>query len=165
MKEKIKNIKGNLLLISNDEELMNVASKNKNIDESYTLSSINNKEKNKNKLKLGNKKIQINKRKRYCNKKSIDYIGVDYKLIKDFLPRFVKNSVYLNRGNLYFYNLEKENEIVKKYQRYKAEIKENKEYIEINNKNTKNNIIKDNYYIFKDKKDKILDKLSDLITS
>lgn len=61
--------------------------------------------------------------------------------------------------------MEKENEIVKKYQRYKAEIKENKEYIEINNKNTKNNIIKDNYYIFKDKKDKILDKLSDLITS
>ena len=165
MKEKIKNIKGNLLLISNDEELMDVASKNKNIDESYTLSSINNKENNKNKLKLGNKKIQINKIKRYFNKKSIDYIVVDYKLIKDFLPRFVKNSVYLNRGNLYFYNLEKENEIVKKYQRYKAEIKENKEYIEINNKNTKNNIIKDNYYIFKDKKDKILDKLSDLITS
>ena len=64
MKEKIKNIKGNLLLISNDEELMVVASKNKNIDESYTLSSINNKEKNKNKLKLGNKKIQINKIKR-----------------------------------------------------------------------------------------------------
>lgn len=165
MKEKIKNIKGNLLLISNDEELMDVASKNKNIDESYILSSINNKEKNKNKLKLGNKKIQINKIKRYFNKKSIDYIVVDYKLIKDFLPRFVKNSIYLNRGNLYFYNLEKENEIVKKYQRYKAEIKENKEYIEINNKNTKNNIIKDNYYIFKDKKDKILDKLSDLITS
>ena len=165
MKEKIKHIKGNLLLISNDEELMDVASKNKNIDESYILSSINNKEKNKNKLKLGNKKIQINKIKRYFNKKSIDYIVVDYKLIKDFLPRFVKNSIYLNRGNLYFYNLEKENEIVKKYQRYKAEIKENKEYIEINNKNTKNNIIKDNYYIFKDKKDKILDKLSDLITS
>lgn len=165
MKEKIKNIKGNLLLISNDEELMDAASNNKNIDESYTLSSINNKEKSKNKLKLGNKKIQINKIKRYFNKKSIDYIVVDYKLIKDFLPRFVKNSIYLNRGNLYFYNLEKENEIVKKYQRYKAEIKENKEYIEINNKNTKNNIIKDNYYIFKDKKDKILDKLSDLITS
>lgn len=165
MKEKIKNIKGNLLLISNDEELMDAASNNKNIDESYTLSSINNKEKSKNKLKLGNKKIQINKIKRYFNKKSIDYIVVDYKLIKDFLPRFVKNSIYLNRGNLYFYNLEKENEIVKKYQRYKAEIKENKEYIEINNKNTKNNIIKDNYYIFKDKKDKILDKLSDLLTS
>ena len=126
---------------------------------------MSNKENNKIKLKLGNKKIQINKIKRYFNKKSIDYIVVDYKLIKDFLPRFVKNSVYLNRGNLYFYNLEKENEIVKKYQRYKAEIKENKEYIEINNKNTKNNIIKDNYYIFKDKKDKILDKLSDLITS
>lgn len=165
MKEKIKNIKGNLLLISNDEELMDAASNNKNIDESYTLSSINNKEKSKNKLKLGNKKIQINKIKRYFNKKSIDYIVVDYKLIKDFLPRFVKNSIYLNRGNLYFYNLEKENEIVKKYQRYKTEIKENKEYIEINNKNTKNNIIKDNYYIFKDKKDKILDKLSDLLTS
>ena len=49
MKEKIKNIKGNLLLISNDEELMAVASKNKNIDESYILSSIKNKEKNKNK--------------------------------------------------------------------------------------------------------------------
>ena len=48
MKEKIKNIKGNLLLISNDEELMDAASKNKNIDESYILSSINNKEKNKN---------------------------------------------------------------------------------------------------------------------
>ena len=164
MKEKIKNIKGNLLLISNDEELIDIASKNKNIDESYTLSSIN-KGKNQKKLKLGNKKIQINKIKRYFNKKSIDYIIVDYKLIKDFLPKFVKNSVYLNRGFLYFYNLEKENEIVKKYQRYKAEIKENKEYIEINNKNTKNNIIKDNYYIFKDKSDKILDKLSDLLTS
>ena len=164
MKEKIKNIKGNLLLISNDEELIDIASKNKNIDESYTLSSIN-KGKNQKKLKLGNKKIQINKIKRYFNKKSIDYIIVDYKLIKDFLPKFVKNSVYLNRGFLYFYNLEKENEIVKKYQRYKAEIKENKEYIEINNKNTKNNIIKDNYYIFKDKSDKILDRLSDLLTS
>ena len=32
MKEVIKNIKGNLLLISNDQDLIELASKNKNID-------------------------------------------------------------------------------------------------------------------------------------
>ena len=33
MKEEIKKIKGNLLLITNDDELINLASKNKNITE------------------------------------------------------------------------------------------------------------------------------------
>lgn len=163
MKDAIKNIKGNLLLISNDAELITLASNNKNIGESYTLSSIGGK--GKSKLKLGNKKIHINKIKRYFNKKSIDNIVVDYNLIKEFIPKFVKNSIYLNKGDLYFYNIDKENEIIKKYKRYNTIIKQNKDYILINNENSKNNIIKDNYYIIKDKMDKILDKISDLLTS
>ena len=101
MKEVIKNIKGNLLLISNDQDLIELASKNKNIDESYTLSNIGT---NKSKLKLENKKIHINKIRRYFNKKSIDNIIVDYKLIENYMTNFVKNSIYLNRGNLYFLN-------------------------------------------------------------
>lgn len=162
MKEVIKNIKGNLLLISNDQDLIELASKNKNIDESYTLSNIGT---NKRKLKLENKKIHINKIRRYFNKKSIDNIIVDYKLIENYMTNFVKNSIYLNRGDLYFYNINKENEIEKKYERYKAEIEKNKNYIKIGNQKTKSNIFKDNYYIFKDKKEKLLDKLSDLLTS
>lgn len=162
MKNIIKNIKGNLLLISNDQELIELASKNKNIDESYTLSNAGT---NKSKVKLGNKKIHINKIKRYFNKKSIDNIIVDYNLIKNYMTNFVKNSVYLNRGELYFYNIDKENEIEKKYERYKAKIEINKNYIKIDNQKTKSNIFKDNYYIFKDKIEKLLDNLSDLLTS
>ena len=40
MKEEIRKLKGNLLLISNDEKLMNLIEKNKNITESYVLSNI-----------------------------------------------------------------------------------------------------------------------------
>ena len=58
MKEEIKKIKGNLLLISNDEELIILSQKNKNITESYVLSSLSKKNKGKNKLKLENKKQQ-----------------------------------------------------------------------------------------------------------
>ena len=81
MKEEIKKIKGNLLLI-------NLASKNKNITESYTLSSSSKTNKGKSKLKLKNKKIYINKIKRYFNKKSIDNIVVDYGLIKICMFKF-----------------------------------------------------------------------------
>ena len=163
MKEEIKKIKGNLLLITNDDELINLASKNKNITESYTLSTSSKTNKGKSKLKLKNKKIYINKIKRYFNKKSIDNIVVDYGLIKKYISCFVKNSIYLNRGNLYIYNLDEDIEY--KYKRYDTKIEKNKNFMKIDNSKSKNNIIKDNYYIFKDKKDKILDKLSDLITS
>ena len=108
MKEEIKKIKGNLLLITNDDELINLASKNKNVTESYTLSSSSKTNKGKSKLKLKNKKIYINKIKRYFNKKSIDNIVVDYSLIKKYISCFVKNSIYLNRGNLYIYNLDED---------------------------------------------------------
>lgn len=165
MINEIKNIKGNLLLIGNNENIIEEINKNKKIGESYILSNIQTKGNSKKNLKLENKKIHINKIKRYFNKKSIDNIIVDYKLIEEYIDKFVKNSVYLNKGYLYFYNVNKNNEIEKKYKRYNTKIEKNNNYIKINNINSKNNIIKDNYFILKDKKDKFLDKLSDLITS
>ena len=161
MKEEIRKLKGNLLLISNDEKLMNLIEKNKNITESYVLSNISSSKKGK--LKFKNKKIQINKIKKYFKKKSIDNIIVDYSLIKKYISCFVKNSIYLNKGNLYFYNLDED--IDYKYKRYNVEIEKNKNFMKIDNTKSKNNFIKDNYYIFKDKKDKLLDILSDFITS
>ena len=161
MKEEIRKLKGNLLLISNDEKLMNLIEKNKNITESYVLSTISSSKKGK--LKFKNKKIQINKIRKYFKKKSIDNIIVDYNLIKKYISCFVKNSIYLNKGNLYFYNLDED--IDYKYKRYNVEIEKNKNFMKIDNTKSKNNFIKDNYYIFKDKKDKLLDILSDFITS
>lgn len=161
MKEEIRKLKGNLLLISNDEKLMNLIEKNKNITESYVLSNISSSKKGK--LKFKNKKIQINKIRKYFKKKSIDNIIVDYSLIKKYISCFVKNSIYLNKGNLYFYNLDED--IDYKYKRYNVEIEKNKNFMKIDNTKSKNNFIKDNYYIFKDKKDKLLDILSDFITS
>ncbi len=161
MKEEIRKLKGNLLLISNDEKLMNLIEKNKNITESYVLSNISSSKKGK--LKFKNKKIQINKIRKYFKKKSIDNIIVDYNLIKKYISCFVKNSIYLNKGNLYFYNLDED--IDYKYKRYNVEIEKNKNFMKIDNTKSKNNFIKDNYYIFKDKKDKLLDILSDFITS
>lgn len=165
MINEIKNIKGNLLLISNDERIIEEINKNKNIGESYILSSLKTNGGGKSNLKLENKKIHINKIKRYFNKKAVDNIIVDYKLIENYFDKFVKNSIYLNKGYLYFYNIDKNNEIEKKYKRYNTKIENKDNYIKINNINSKNNIIKDNYYIIRDKKDKFLDKLSDLITS
>ena len=161
MKEEIRKLKGNLLLISNDEKLMNLIEKNKNITESYVLSTISSRKKSK--LKCKNKKIQINKIRKYFKKKSIDNIIVDYNLIKKYISCFVKNSIYLNKGNLYFYNLDED--IDYKYKRYNVKIEKNKNFMKIDNTKSKNNFIKDNYYIFKDKKDKLLDILSDFITS
>ena len=161
MKEEIRKLKGNLLLISNDEKLMSLIEKNKNITESYVLSNISSSKKGK--LKFKNKKIQINKIRKYFKKKSIDNIIVDYSLIKKYISCFVKNSIYLNKGNLYFYNLDED--IDYKYKRYNVEIEKNKNFMKIDNTKSKNNFIKDNYYIFKDKKDKLLDILSDFITS
>jgi len=161
MEEILKNIEGNLLLISNDEKLMNIVSTNKNITESYVLSNSGSKGK---KLSFKNKKIHIKKLKKYFNKKKVDNLVVDYNLIKNYLYSFIKSSVYINNKNLYFYNVENKENLIKQYQRYGANI-ENKKVLKIDNSNTKSNFFKDNYFIFIDKKDKLTDSITDLLTS
>lgn len=161
MEDVLKNIEGNLLLISNDEKLMEIASKNKKITESYVLSNSSGKGK---KLSLKNKKIHIKKLKKHFNKKKVDNLVVDYNLIENYLYSFIKSSIYINNKNLYFYNVKNKENLIKQYQRYKAKI-ENEKVLKIDNSNTKSNFFKDNYFIFIDKKDKLIDSITDLLTS
>jgi len=161
IEEVLKKIEGNLLLISNNEKFGAIVQNNKKITESYVLSNSGSKN---NKLSLKNKKIHIKKLRKYFNKKSVDNLIVDYELIENYLYSFIKNSIYLNKGHLYFYNIKNKNNLIEQYKRYNALIEDEK-VLKIDNSKTKSNIFKDNYYIFIDKKNKLIDKLTDLLTS
>ena len=102
--------------------------------------------------------------KKYFNKKSVDNLVVDYSLVKDYLKYFIGSSIYINRGKLYFYNVERANELTARYSRY-GSLVTNDELLIIDNKNAKSNFFKDFYFNILNKKEKIVDKIVDLLTS
>ena len=160
--KEIKKMEGSLLGIGiDDASMLDAIEGNNRIDLCYILSNGGKSGNKKFKLfrKGRTKKINIKKIREHFRKKSIDNLLCDYNVIKKFYRSFISNSVYINKGKLLIYGNIKELEKLKeKYERYSDDIiveKTNKSFLLIvNNKNTKNYIIKDNYY-------KLLDVLSD----
>ena len=169
----VDDMEGSLLGIGIDDELiLEKIKQNDKINLCYILS--NNGKIGSKKFKLfkrgKNKKINIKKLKKHFRKKSIDNILCDYSIIKKFRRSFISSSVYINRNKLYIYGDIKDlNYLKEKYERYTKEIeliKNNKTFLLIvDNKKTKNKLLKDIFYRIADFFSDSLDYLTELLAN
>src|SRR5574344_759759 len=127
----VNSLRGNVLIISNDIKISEIANKNNNLNEVFILSN-NTKKSKAFGLNSTDGSIYIGKIRKSFKKKSIDTIVCDYNLIKKYMNTFVMDSIYLNNGFVYFYNSSKE--INGKYLRYGSKIEEGK-VLKIDNTN------------------------------
>lgn len=154
----IKKIEGNVLVIGLDNNLIDKFEKNNkvNLYAIYSNKSTNMFSKGKKKETNKGKNINIKKLRKYINKKSVDYLIYNIDEIKDYYKYIIKDTIYLNNNVIYAYcskEIDKDF-IINRYKRYNVEI----EYIEyknsylfiIDNKNGKNNFVKDILYFIKD---------------
>ena len=161
LKNIIKNLSGNVLGIGLDEDFTNLIEKNDKIIECNLLNSYT---KGKFKKSFFKKTIRIKKIRKVFKKKRVDYIICNYDEIKDYLNTFVKDSIYINKGKLYFYG-DIDFELLKlKYSRYNTKINLiDKKTIEIDNSLAKNSFLKDNYYRFIDFKNHLIEIIGDIL--
>lgn len=154
----IKKIQGNVLVIGIDDNLIDKFEKNNkvNLYAIYSNKSTGIFFKNKKKQTNKGKTINIKKLRKYINKKSVDYLIYNFDEIKEYYKYIIKDTVYLNNNIIYAYcsNEIDKDFIIGRYKRYNAKI-EFKEYkngylLTIDNKNGKNNFIKDILYFIKD---------------
>ncbi len=160
MKKVIKNISGFVLAFGLDEKLITNLNNNHNIEECILLDNYTKKEKKAHGIKGNN--ISIKKLRKKFKKKRVDYIICNYEVIQKYLNTFIKDSVFINKNKIYFYNVT-DHTLLKKYSRYNAQVIINKNYIEIDTSNSKNNFIKDLYYSVLDFGNKMIDIIGDIL--
>lgn len=155
-----KKISGSLIFIgSEDKKIINSLNNNKNLTKVDILNNISNK---KSKEKGKTKTISIYKFRKIFKKKKTTTLIYDYEMMKTYLNRFVKDSIYTIKDDIYIYNVKDKELIIKKYKRYNVIINEN-EVLHINCKNAKTNLIKDTYYLIIDTINNIFDLISDFL--
>lgn len=171
LKKELKNSSGNILCIGlNDQDLLDIIDKNKNIIKCDIL--------NNNSIKIGkdNSKgpssinISIKNIKNIFKKKRTDIVLCNYKHIEKYLKSFIKDSIYITKGNVLIYGnfTEKElGETISLYNRYeiKNKIKNDKNnyIIEFKINNKKTNKLKDFGYSIIDFLSELYDIVSDLL--
>ena len=161
LKTVIKKLNGNVLGIGLSEDLTALIEKNSNITECNLLNSYT---KGKFKKSFFNKTIKIKKIRKVFKKKKIDYIICNYDEISNYLNTFVKDSIYINKGKLYFYGNIDADLLKLKYGRYNVEINLiDKKIIEIDTSSAKNNFFKDNYYRLVDFKNRLVEIIGDVL--
>lgn len=149
LRNKLKKIEGTVLAIGLDEKLLDVLEKNNKIEECYLLNSGANSNDGR---KGYSKTINIRKIKRIFRKKSFDYIICNFEQLKPYLRSFIKNSIYLNRKTIYFYNIEDFDldELQKRYERYESVFEVKKEIATIDNSKARTNRFKNVWYYLRD---------------
>ena len=149
MNNELKKIKGTVLGIGLSEKEQMILEKNKDVVECYLLDS-NKKGTSKGKVKT--KTINIRKIRKKFRKKSFDYVIANFEELRPYLRSFVKNSIYLNRGKLYYFNISdfELEELEDRYVRYNAKVEIKKDWVIIDNSNSKTNIFKNIFYYFCD---------------
>ncbi len=149
--KELKKLKGSILSIGLDEKQLLILEENPKVTECYSLNS-KNKVKSKGSSKGYAKTINIKKIKRIFKKKRFDYIICNFEQLQPYLRSFIKNSIYLNRKIMYFYNIKDFDleELEKRYIRYNSKVKMKKDLIIIDNSKSKTNIFKNIGYYFHD---------------
>ena len=145
MNSELKKINGNVLGIGLSEKEQNILEQNDNVIECYLLNSNSTSANN---SKGYCKVINIKKIKKIFRKKSFDYIIGNFEELKPYLRSFIKNSIYLNKNKLYFYNIKdfELEELENRYIRYGSIVKIKKNMVIIDNSNSKTNIFKNILY-------------------
>ena len=168
----ISKLDGKLVCIGlNESFLINKIKENQNIIYCDLLNSnILSKEKNNKKRK--SKNLSIKDFRKYFKNKNINHIICNLKEIEKLLPKFIPDSIYINKDYIYLYGNKSEydfDKIIKKYKRYNVEIEMldlgDNSLLKINVKNSKNKYLKDKFYYIYDKAEKLVDNISDLIVS
>lgn len=159
LEEIIKEIKGNILILELDNELIEKFDKNNKVNLFSISSNTNSKSKTVNsKKKVTNKgkNINIKKLRKYINKKSTDVIICNMNLMFKYYKYFIKDSIYISNNLIYLYadnDIDKEF-LIKKYKRYNVKIQildyKNSYILKIDNTKGKNNFFKDKIYFIKD---------------
>jgi len=173
LEEIIKKVKGNVLVMGLDDKLLDKFEKNNKVNLYCIYSSKSNGLFSKSKKKETNKgkSINIKKLRRYINKKSIDYLICNMEEIKDYYKYIIKDTIYLNNNIIYIYSSNEVDKdfIISKYKRYNVEISyteyKNGYIITVDNKNGKNNYLKDKLYFIKDTFSNIADFIGNLLIS
>lgn len=174
LKKIISKLSGSVVTIGLEEELINNLEKNDNIEDLDIIEVEKNKKgiidkKNRKERIKKNKKINIKKLKKYYKNKKVNYMIVNYEKMKKYFRYFVKNSVYINNKNLYIYGITMDDveKIITKYKRYnvllKPSIKKDYFIIDIDNRNSKNNIFKDTGFFIYDTFELINDLIGDFL--
>lgn len=161
LKTIVKKLSGNVLGIGLSEDLTTLIENNNNIIECNLLNSY---VKGKFKKSFFKKTIRIKKIRKVFKKKKIDYIVCNYDEISNYLNTFVKDSIYINKGKIYFYGNIDIDLLKLKYGRYDVKINlVDKKIIEIDTSLAKNNFFKDNYYRLVDFKNHLIEIIGDVL--
>ena len=175
----IKDFKGNVLVIGLDDKSLSYFNKNNKINlysisKDYSKSGIFKKknkvlynEKNLNK----GKNINIKKLRKYINNKSIDYLILNMDEIIEYYKYIIRDTINVSNNKIYIYasnNISKDF-IISRYKRYNVDIditdyKDNY-LITIDNKNIKNNFIKNKIYFIKDTLYNIAELIGNILAS
>lgn len=121
----IKKIEGNVLGFGNlDEKIIKEIDKNKNISE-FILFSDDNISGEESKKTKRNKQVAYKKIRKKIKKKNINNIIACYDDLKGYRRRFVQDSLYLSKQNIYVYIKSEEIDeelIIKRFKRYHQDI-------------------------------------------
>lgn len=164
LNKELKKISGSVLGIGLDEKAQNILDKNKNVVECFLLNSNST---GSSKTKGRTKTINIKKIRKIFRKKSFDYIIGNFEELKPYLRSFIKNSIYLNKGKIYFYNITdfELEELENRYKRYNSKIDISKDLVIIDNSNAKTNILKNIIYYIRDLTYDIIDYIGKILVN
>lgn len=164
LNKELKKISGSVLGIGLDEKAQNILDKNKNVVECFLLNSNST---GNSKTKGRTKTINIKKIRKIFRKKSFDYIIGNFEELKPYLRSFIKNSIYLNKGKIYFYNITdfELEELENRYKRYNSKIDINKDLVIIDNSNAKTNVLKNIIYYTRDLTYDIIDYIGKILVN
>lgn len=152
----LKNISGNVLAIGIDDiNIINALNNNSKILDCYLIESISNENEETGK----NKKILPRHIRKLFKKKSIDYFIFNHKIIKKYLNIYIKDSIYLTRGQAIIMTDDKK--LIKKmYKQYNLKTND-QEFLLIDINDTKTNKIKELKFDFLYKIESTIDYISD----
>lgn len=164
LNKELKKISGSVLGIGLAEGMQNILDKNKNVVECFLLNSNST---GNSKTKGRTKTINIKKIRKTFRKKSFDYIIGNFEELKPYLRSFIKNSIYLNKGKIYFYNITdfELEELENRYKRYNSKIDISKDLVIIDNSNAKTNILKNIIYYTRDLTYDIIDYIGKILVN
>ena len=168
IKKIIKSLEGSVIAFGfKTDKFKTILNSNSKITTFDVLDEISKKQK---KQKGKTKTININNLRKKYKKKKTNTILIDVDAMKKYMIYLIKETIYIGKDTIYLFGT-KENveKYLNKYKRYNITTNQ-KQYnekliVEIDIKNTKNNIIKDKLYIIKDKLEDFLSLLSDILTS
>ena len=171
--EIVKNLKGEVLAIGVDDKILAGFKSNDSVNV-FTLNKVESLfERRKKKIKRDKtgKDINIKRLRKYFKKQKFDYMIINYEEIEDYLKYVVRDIVYLNTNTLYLYcDMECDIELlIKRFNRYGASIKVTKYkesiLLEIDNKKSKTNWLKNKLYYVPDTLYNIGDIISNILVN